>query len=339
MNGLPYSVRVKFEVIEAAHRRGLANPDAYLNHADIAREVRVSKGYVYKVLKEFRVTGYIQDPQVNIRMCVERSKGGSKLSPEASLYLLALRTEDDQIPLYVYKDILYEDLGISVSHQTVDTFFKKRFDFEGALRKSSPVPLDKFKQHNIERHKAFLEILAKLPDHFKYHFTDEKHVVNSDCMMDRVRGDPLTGRIRNILVTGSFREAYNLLAIISPSTTKTHPVYWVCGEQNGNAALYVAFLEHLISIRWFDRGDILIRDRCTIYDKAEAKIAEDILWNTVIDGHPLHVLTVPLPARAPEHGIPIQLDSVLAHGLAEVQSAHAEDDRRLLCSTVCLRLS
>jgi hypothetical protein len=86
-----------------------------------------------------------------------------------------------------------------------------------------------------------------------------------------------------------------------PNPAKQYPAYWICGEENGNAASYVAFLEHLILIRrWFKRGDILIRDRATIHDQAEAKIIEDLLWGTVVDGQPLHVLTVPLPARAPE---------------------------------------
>jgi hypothetical protein len=88
-----------------------------------------------------------------------------------------------------------------VSHQAIDTFFFKRFDHRGSLRKASPVPLDKFKAHNIEWHRQCLDTLGKLLNHFKYHFTDEKHVVNSDCMMDRVRADPLTGTIRNIAIT------------------------------------------------------------------------------------------------------------------------------------------
>jgi hypothetical protein len=65
-------------------------------------------------------------------------------------------------------------------------------------------------------------------------------------------------------------------------------------------ASYVAFLEHLILIGWFERGNILLRDRATIHDQAKAKITEDLLWGTVVDGQPLHVLIAPLPAPAPE---------------------------------------
>jgi hypothetical protein len=54
----------------------------------------------------------------------KRTKGVSKLGPEESLFLLALRTEDDQRPLYIYAKILEDELGVKVSHQTVDHFFK-----------------------------------------------------------------------------------------------------------------------------------------------------------------------------------------------------------------------
>jgi hypothetical protein len=126
-------------------------------------------------------------------------------------------------------------------------------------------------------------------------------------MMNMVRADPLTGQIRNIGVTGRFHEAYNLMAIISPNPAKPCLTYWVCGEEDGNTALYITFLECLITIKWFNRDDVLIRDRASIHhDRAEAKIVEDLLWGSVVDGLPLQVLTVPLPTHAPELN-PIEL--------------------------------
>jgi hypothetical protein len=302
----PDSIRTKYKVHDAACCLGSFDAGASPTLEDIAREAKVFKGYVYEVLTEFRVPEFIQNPKLTMVLRAESMMGMTELGPEASLYLLALRAEDDQMPLHEYAKTLYNDLGVSVSCQTVDTFFKNRFDHRGSLQKASPVPLDKFKAHNTERHSQSLDILDKLPDHFKYHFTDEKHVVNSDCRMNQVRADPLPGAIRNIAVTGSFREAYNLLAIISPNPAKQYPAYWICGEENGNVASYVTFLEHLILIGWFERGDILIQDHATIHDQAKAKIAEDLLWGTVVNGQPLHVLTAPLPARAPELN-PIEL--------------------------------
>jgi hypothetical protein len=171
-----------------------------------------------------------------------------------------------------------------VSHQTISNFFKKWFAFRGSLRMSSFVPLDKYKPKNIERYYEFLEMIKKLPEHFEFHCIDEKQVINHHCVQERVCACPLTGQVRCIHVTGDFREAYNLIAIISANVTKTCPVYWiVLGEENGNLCSYVAFLKHLIAIRWFKRGGVLIRDRATIHEKAEANIASDLLWNMVVD--------------------------------------------------------
>ena len=49
---------------------------------------------------------------------------------------------------------------------------------------------------------------------------DEKHVVNGDCQSKMVMADSLNGRIREILVDGSFREAYRLIATISANPNK-----------------------------------------------------------------------------------------------------------------------
>jgi hypothetical protein len=95
---------------------------------DIAIEARVSKGYAHKVLNELLLYGSIDDPSLMLAQWYDRRTGTSELRPEASLYLLlaALTTEDDQTPLYKYSQILWEDLGIKISHQTINVFFKKR---------------------------------------------------------------------------------------------------------------------------------------------------------------------------------------------------------------------
>jgi hypothetical protein len=279
VNRKPYSITTKNEVVQVYHHLQRIDPTSRPKLLDIAKEETVSKrSYAHKVLKELKVAGFIEDLELVLKRKTERMKGVSKLGPEESLFLLALRAEDDQRPLYIYAKILEDKLGVKVSHQTVDSFFKKRFDFKGSLRKSSLVPLDKFKPRNGQRYLGFLATLDKLPNHFKFHFIDEKHVVNGDCMiMDRVRADPLIGQIRNICVMGLFREAFNLMFIISPDPNKPQPAYWVCGEENCNASSYVAFLEHLITVGWFERGGVLIRDLATIHNRAEAKIAEDLL--------------------------------------------------------------
>ncbi len=47
-------------------------------------------------------------------------------------------------------------------------------------------------------------------------------------------------------------------------------------------------------------------DNAAIHTVAEARIVEDLLWEFILDGEPLHVLVVYLPAQAPELN-PIEL--------------------------------
>ncbi len=71
--------------------------------------------------------------------------------------------------------------------------------------------------------------IAKLPQHTKYHFIDEKHVVNKDVYNDRVRADPLTGRVQCIFLNGNFRQAFNLIGIIRCSGDEP-PMHFSIGE-------------------------------------------------------------------------------------------------------------
>jgi hypothetical protein len=78
------------------------------------------------------------------------------------------------------------------------------------------------------------------------------------------------------------------------------------GQENGNAAFFVAFIEYLIATRSFAHDKILVMDNAAVCTGAEAVIVEDLLWNIVVDGEPLYVLVVYLPAQAPESN-PIEL--------------------------------
>jgi hypothetical protein len=61
-------------------------------------------------------------------------------------------------------------------------------------------------------------------DHTQWCFLDEKHIVNKDDIPPKGRANPLMGYVDYILVTGGFREAYNIFAIISGNPAKHRPV-------------------------------------------------------------------------------------------------------------------
>jgi hypothetical protein len=156
-----------------------------------------------------------------------------------------------------------DDLGKYLAVTTIHNFFLERYDHKGSLRSPNLVPLDKFRHGNVAKYHEFMAKLAMLPNHHKYHFIDEKHLVNKDCIANRVRADPLlTGRVRCIQVSGDFQMADNLIAIISASFTKTSPVHYVLGEDNGiMAANFTGYIEYLITINWFEIGDIIFHGR------------------------------------------------------------------------------
>jgi hypothetical protein len=103
----------------------------------------------------------------------------------------------------------------------------------------------------------------------------------------------LTGRVPAIPVSGDFREAYNLFAIILINPDKPYPINYMIGRENGNAASFVAvFIEYLIGTRFFLHDEILVMDNEAIHTGAEAEIVKDQLWDMVVNRGPLNVLVV-----------------------------------------------
>jgi transposase len=177
---------------------------------------------------------------------------------------------------------------------------------KGCFVKPNLVPIDKFRPENVEKYIAFREKVESLKDRTRFHFCDEKHIVNKDAYPKKVRADPLTGRADCVGASGNFRDTYNLLCIISANPTKEHPIEYTLGLENGNSTMFIAFMEFLIGQRWFERGDVLILDNAGIHTGSEATILEDLLWEAEIDGAPLNVLVLFLPTRSPELN-PIEL--------------------------------
>jgi transposase len=130
-----------------------------------------------------------------------------------------------------------------------------------------------------------------------------------------VRTDPLTGQVRCIKVSGNFRFAYNMIAIISPNPDKPSPVHYILGEDNGNAACFTAYIMQLIAMGWFAHGDVLILDNASIHTGRESAIVKDLLWETIVDGRPLNCLSVSLPTRSPELNSIELIFHVLSHRL------------------------
>lgn len=279
---------------------------------DLSKAARVGWHFANKVIQEIEIFGEVQDPEIihGIKMS-QRPKHYVLDKVDASL-LLALRAECSSRPLYSYMHELFITNGTIVCVNTIRNFFQRRNRRSG-IGKPIFVPIDKFKDENLVRFVDFFNALMQLPDRSKFNFLDEKHIVNKDVLPNKVRQDPLTGKTPFIAVSGDFREAYNVFACITLNPMKAHPVFYHITLNNGNAVSFMNFIDNMIVSGFFKHNEVLIMDNAAIHLGGEAKELESRLWNTVVDGQPLNVFVLFLPARAPELN-PIEL---LFHILAK----------------------
>jgi hypothetical protein len=146
---------------------------------------------------------------------------------------------------------------------------------------------------------AFHAIMDMFPDHSWRNFLDEKHIVSGDTLPKKLRADPLTGYVDTIPVSGDFRDAHNIFAVVLASPTKKKSIAYHITKENGNPTHFVAFIKMLIVSGYFEHYDILVMDNARIHTASEAECDEYYLWNTLCDGIPLHVKIVYLPTRCP----------------------------------------
>jgi transposase len=273
---------------------------------EVAELGRVCWHYASQVIYELKELGAVRDPELNRRAKNNVLGPGQKLSTVHEMFLLCLRTLDPARPLYSYVQELNNQFQKVVSTNSINEWFNKRWDFRGNLKRGNLVPLDKWKAINKLRYYEFVQKLRIYSDHSKYNFIDEKHIFNKDVYQQRVRKDPLTGRLPAIHVSGDFRKAYNIMAVISANPEKEYPIDYTIGEENGTSEAFVGFITYLIAKRFLRHNEFVVMDNASIHYQACATVVEDVLWDTVVDGLPLHILVIQLPTRSPELN-PIEL--------------------------------
>jgi transposase len=273
---------------------------------ETAQISQVSWGYAKQVIVEYKAKGVVRDPE-SIRREKNNVVGpGQKLSTIHEMFLLCLRTLDPARPIYSYLQELNNQFGLSVSKQSITEWWDKRWEFRGKLAKAIQIPLDKWKPANQVRYYEFVQKLRLYNDHSKYNFIDEKHIYNKDCYPLRVRRDPLSGKLPCIHVSGDFRDAYNIMAVISPNPEKEAPIDYTIAVENGTSEAFVGFVTYLIAKRFLRHHEFVVMDNARIHSLGNATVVEDMLWETIVDGRPLHILVLYLPTRSPELN-PIEL--------------------------------
>ncbi len=137
-------------------------------------------------------------------------------------------------------------------------------------------------------------------DHTMWNFLDEKHMVNKDDIPMKGQVDPLMGYIDFTLVTEDFCEACNIFAVVSRNPSKHRPIQYQIDKEKSMASTFVLFIKVLIISCFFKHEEILVMDNARIHIGGEASCVETLLWETPINGMPLHVLVVYLPTQSPE---------------------------------------
>jgi hypothetical protein len=178
-------------------------------------------------------------------------------------------------------------------------WFRERYNYAGTYKVPNLVPMDKWRLRNAKRVMAYRAIMDMFPDHSKWNFLDEKHVVNNDLLPKKIRADPLTGYVDAIKVSGNFRESHNMFTIVSGSPLKVVSIAYHITKEKGTTTQFVAFINMLIFTGYFEHQEILVMDNARIHMAGEAKCVEYYLWNTGIDVRPLHVKIVFCPSGAP----------------------------------------
>jgi hypothetical protein len=131
-------------------------------------------------------------------------------------------------------------------------------------------------------------------------FIDKKHLVNSDTVPKKFCRCPIFGRMDFILVSGDFCDTQNMIACMSSNPRKlTHTVYTI-GEYDGTAAAFVSFYQMMVQTCWLVHDKILVIENADIHTGRDSSDLEDLFWETIIDGRPLHFLVIYLPTRSPE---------------------------------------
>ena len=95
---------VKFSICKnklKINKEGDDNP----THEEVAQQAMVLKSFVTKIMKEYKENSFLADTKQKL----VQERPYKKLNGETSIFLLALRVEDDCHYLKEYKLILYKE--------------------------------------------------------------------------------------------------------------------------------------------------------------------------------------------------------------------------------------
>ena len=294
VNGEKYPFQLKLLVAEE-YLRASDELTFLPNLTEIGSKLHVSRVYVQNVGNELLLNGFISEGSKESRgtNVIKGTPGRTKLTALDYWYLIHLYREEPSRTLgsYVYDLLMFS--GVLVCIKTIDRIFTEAFPFKGNLRKSSIIPLDKFRENNLLRANEFIDCVRKLPL-LRIKTFDEKWLKNSEGLCRKVRRDPLTGVVPPILSRPDFRNTYKILGMTSLDENNPLSFYYKIHIHNNDSYEFSEFLFETLNNGFIRSWDVIIGDRASYHINGDNAGLDDYMWN-------FHrMLLLWLPARCPE---------------------------------------
>ena len=173
VRGRSYSLQKKLEVDNSFNEMFCDSECRHIpTAAELAAKTQISRHFAAKVIAEINTVGNVIDPEKIHEFYYHRNKRikiWKKLQPEHTRFLLALREEQPERPIYNYIFLLDNVFGVRVSNKTISNFFNtnSEFGYSGNFVCPNRVSLDKFVDKNILKVYKYREIIRSLVDHVK----------------------------------------------------------------------------------------------------------------------------------------------------------------------------
>ena len=125
--------------------------------------------------------------------------GTKAFSDEDIKYLLKLRKRNPSRSLRDYQRCLQAKSGKKVDKSAICKLFLKAFPVRASLRKTNPIPINKFKPAHIEKFEDYVATINGI-DPMRLKFADEKLLKGLELFGLRARPDPYTGKMPGKIV-------------------------------------------------------------------------------------------------------------------------------------------
>ena len=202
------------------------------------------------------------------------------------LYLLYLDWRSR--PIRSYKNEIKAKYNLDISEGIISKWFHRNKRFKGVFVKLTCSFSDlKFTEENVIYYNYYTEKIINDIYHNNITFTDEKSFILHDLLKLRVRKDPITGEVLNVMHGSgvNIRKRYNIFCTIRPfnNSNCNKTLMCVITEKNGTAELFQRYVRLIIDAGFLVRGDIAIYDNASIHVNGVNSELQSILSSTGID--------------------------------------------------------